>query len=320
MIRPPALRPGDRVAVIAASGPPNQANLDRGLRAMETVGLKPEVFSAVRMGGTEYDYLAGDDVTRARELTAALSDPSFAAVFCACGGYGMQRTLELVDWSRVPADRPKVVVGYSDVTALLEALAAKLGWVSLFGPMVACDGFYEGPGQYDFDQLMKLLFTPEQVRELTFPDFRTVVPGVAEGRTLGGTATLLAASLGTDTSLPARDAILFLEDVDEELFRLDRYITQLRRATYSDGVAGILLGTFTDCGEPRDVERMLVERLGDLGVPVMAGADIGHGIAMQTYPIGVRARLDTERGTLTFLEPVLTPPAVHDEAGGAEPA
>ncbi|GLX02547.1 LD-carboxypeptidase [Microtetraspora sp. NBRC 16547] len=305
-LHPPALRPGARVAVIAASSPPNQANLDRGLAAMEEVGLKPEVFASSRVGGTEYDYLAGDDVLRASDLTKALGDPAFDAVFCAGGGYGMQRTLELVDWSKIDATKPKVVVGYSDVTALLEAIAVKLGWVSLFGPMVACDGFYQGPGEYDFDELMKLLFHPETVTELVFPDARTVVPGIAEGHTLGGTATLLAASLGTDTSLPARGAILFLEDVDEELFRMDRYITQLRRATYSDGVAGILLGTFTNCGEPRDVERMLVERLSDLGVPVLAGADIGHGISMQTYPIGVKAQLDTEAGKLRFLEPILT--------------
>ncbi|MEV0586381.1 LD-carboxypeptidase [Nonomuraea sp. NPDC050310] len=303
--RPRALREGDRVAVLAASSPVNQVQLDLGLRALEEIGLKPDTFTSARDTGSDFDYLAGDDALRATDLTRALSDPAYAGVFLAGGGYGMQRTLERVDWTRIDPLQPKVVVGYSDVTALLEAIAVKLGWVSFFGPMVACNGFYQGPGRYDFDFLTNLLFKPETVTGLTFLDGQAVVPGVAEGITLGGTATLLAASLGTDTSLPARGAILFLEDVDEELFRLDRIITQLRRSIYTDGVAGIILGTFTDCGEPREVERMLVDRLSDLGVPVLAGADIGHGIAQQTYPIGVRARLDAGAGTLTFLEPVL---------------
>ncbi|MCW2917237.1 MAG: putative muramoyltetrapeptide carboxypeptidase [Actinomycetia bacterium] len=305
LLRPRALRPGDRVAVVAASSPAEQDKLDRGLAAVEGLGLKPDIFGSARDTGSMYDYLAGDDTLRGTDLTRALADPAYAAVFCASGGYGMQRTLERVDWAAIDASAPKVVVGYSDVTALLEAIAVKLGWVSLFGPMPACDGFYEGPGQYDFDTLARLLFAPDTVRQLTFPGFRTVVPGVAEGMTLGGTATLLAASIGTDTSLPARGGILFLEDVDELPFRMDRIITQLRRSSYSEGVAGILLGTFTECGDPDHVRRMLDERLGDLGVPVLAGADIGHGIDMQTYPIGLRARLDATAGTLTFFDPVL---------------
>lgn len=303
--RPRALRPGDRVAVIAASSPAEQDRLDLGVAAVEGLGLKPEVFASARDIGSMYDYLAGDDALRGADLTRALADPAYAAVFCACGGYGMQRTLERVDWAAIDASAPKVVVGYSDVTALLEAVAVKLGWVSLFGPMPACEGFYQGPGRYDFDTLARLLFTPEAVRELTFPGFRTVVPGVAEGMTLGGTASLLAASVGTGTSLPARGGILFLEDVDELPYRLDRIITQLRRSGYCDGAAGVLLGSFARCGDPGDVRRTLDERLGDLGVPVLAGADIGHGIDMQTYPIGVRARLDATVGTLTLLDPAL---------------
>lgn len=123
--------------------------------------------------------------------------------------------------------------------------------------------------------------------------------------TLGGTATLLATNFGTDTSYPAQDAILFLEDVDERPFRLDRIITQIRRSNYLKGVAGIILGTFSECGDPELIDAMLEERLGDLGVPILAGADIGHNIAMQTYPVGVRARLDADNGTLTFLDRVL---------------
>ncbi|WP_157245879.1 S66 peptidase family protein [Nonomuraea typhae] len=304
LLPPPALRPGDRVAVIVASSPCNQAKLDGGVRALKAYGLEVEVFASARAGETDFDYLAGDDTLRAADLTTALADPAYAAVFTAGGGYGAQRTLERVDWSRIDPARPKVVVGYSDVTALLEAIAVKLGWASFFGPMVACDAFHEGAGSYAFDTLMTMVTQP--VTELRFADARTITPGVAEGVTVGGNASLLAAGLGTDTSLPAAGAILFLEDVDEFTFRLDRILTQLRRSTYTDGVAGILLGTFTECGDPRDVERLLSDRFADLGVPVLAGADIGHNIPMQTYPIGVPARLDTEAGTLTLLKPAVS--------------
>jgi muramoyltetrapeptide carboxypeptidase len=299
-VHPPALRPGDRVAVIAVSSPADQDNLEIGLQSLRDLGLSPDVFASARAGG---DYLAGDDKLRAEDLTTALTDPAYTAIFLACGGYGAQRTLELIDWDAIGTPSPRVVLGFSDVTALSEALAVKLGWVSLFAPMPAIRGFH--PGQAGFDGLARLLFSPQSVGELVFPNAKALVPGTAEGFTLGGTATLLACSAGTPTSMPARGGILLLEDVDERLFRLDRFLTQLRRSGYLDGVAGILCGTFTDCGTREEVEELLRDRLGDLGVPVLAGADIGHGGPMQTFPIGVRARLDTEAGVLSFLEPIL---------------
>ena len=157
--------------------------------------------------------------------------------------------------------------------------------------MVACSGFWQGADEYDFKELMKVLYEPSSVRQLTFPGSRALVPGVAEGLTLGGTATLLAANFGTDTSYPVRDGILFLEDVDELPFRIDRILTQIRRAkAYLEGVRGIILGTFTECGDPEHIDALLAERFGDLGVPVLAGVNIGHNCEMQTYPVGVRAR------------------------------
>jgi len=123
-------------------------------------------------------------------------------------------------------------------------------------------------------------------------------------------ATLIAANFGTDTSYPVKDGILFLEDVDELPFRIDRIFTQIRRAkAYLEGVRGIILGTFTECGDPEHIDVLTAERFGDLGVPVLAGVNIGHNCEMQTYPVGVRARLDVDAGTLTFLDQVLADPS-----------
>ncbi|MFD6416155.1 LD-carboxypeptidase [Streptomyces sp. NPDC060194] len=300
LTRPAALQPGDRVAVIAASGPVDQPNLEVGLQSLRGLGLRPEVFASARTGG---DYLAGSDRLRADDLTAALTDPAFTAVFCAAGGYGAQRTLELVDWTRMGTPTPRAVIGFSDVTAILEAVAVRLGWVGFFGPMPGGGGFR--PGRADFDALAALLTDPASVKELRFPASRALAGGVAEGVTLGGTLSLLASSAGTATSLPAAGGILLIEDVEEEPYRLDRLLTQLRRSGYLADAAGIVCGTFTDCGPRERVEELLHDRLSDLGVPVLLRADIGHGVHQQTFPVGLPARLDADAGTLTFAVPAL---------------
>src|SRR5699024_1099977 len=156
------------------------------------------------------------------------------------------------------------------------------------------------PGGYSFERLAATLFSPESARVLRFDDARILVPGAAEGVTLGGTVSLLASSIGTATSLPADGALVLLEDVDEEPYRLDRLLTQLRRAGYFDHAAGVVAGSFTRCGDSELVDRLLLDRLGDLGVPILAGANIGHGLAQQPWPIGVRARLDTARDTVVL--------------------
>jgi muramoyltetrapeptide carboxypeptidase len=147
---------------------------------------------------------------------------------------------------------------------------------------------------------------PEQATEIRYPRAVTVVPGLARGVTTGGTLCLLASSLATSTSRPARGGILLLEDVNEEDYRVDRMLTQLRRSGYLDGVAGIVAGTFTGCGPPEAIQDILAERLGSLGVPMIAWANVGHGGLFQAFPYGIAAELDAGAATLRLLDPPLS--------------
>lgn len=304
LARSPALRPGDRVAVLTVSGPASQPQLPLGLDALRRIGLEPVVYDSALDVGTVRRYLAGSDVLRASDLRHALLDESIAGVIFACGGYGAQRTLELMDWTGLQHVSPKVVAGYSDVTAIHEALAVKLGWASLMSTMV---GFEEFLDPYNFDSLRRSLMSPETVTEIRFDDAVTLVGGTGVGVTLGGNLCLLSASIGTDTSRPARGGILLIEDDREVDYRLDRMLTQMRRSGYLDGVAGIIAGTWVNCGTVEQVQSVLVDRLGDLGVPMIAWANVGHGGVLQTFPIGVRAALDAGACALRLLDPPLVP-------------
>ncbi|HWG02455.1 MAG TPA: LD-carboxypeptidase [Trebonia sp.] len=303
LARPPALRPGDKVAVLSVSGAVEAGPLATGVETLRFAGLEPVVYASAREPGSFRDYLAGDDKTRAADLVSALTDPEIAGILFAKGGYGAQRTMEPVSWDGLAGLPPKVLAGFSDVTAVLEAVAARLGWASLFGPMVSVLGT---DAHYSLASLLRTLTRPEDARELRYPDAVTVNGGRAHGVTKGGTLTLLSSSLGTPTSWPARDGILLLEDVEEEPYRLDRMLTQLRRSGYLDGVAGIIAGTFTGCGPREEVHEILLERLAGLGVPMIAWADVGHGGKFQTFPVGVAAELDADARVLRLLDPPLS--------------
>ena len=307
--RPPALRPralrlGDRVAVLSVSSPADPAKLAIGLEALRFAGLDPVPYPSARDQGSMRRYLAGDDQMRAADLCAALTDPGVAGIIFATGGSGAQRTLEVMDWDAVAGLPPKVLAGYSDVTALLEAVSCKLGWSSLLSPMVASSG---AAIHYSFGSMLRALMHPELATDIRYPMAARVVGGTARGVTLGGNLTLLTSSLGTDTSWPARGGILLVEDENEPGYRLDRMLTQLRRSGYLDGVAGIVAGTFVGCGEPAAVEEILAERLGSLGVPMIAWANVGHGGYFQTFPVGVAAELNADAATLRLLQPPLLP-------------
>ncbi|GAA3377639.1 LD-carboxypeptidase [Streptomyces sannanensis] len=304
LTRPARLRPGARVAVVAPSGPVPEERLAAGLDILRGWDLDPVVMPHVLDRHGEFDYLAGADRMRARDFQEAWCDPSVDGVICARGGYGVQRMVDLLDWTAMRAAGPKVFVGFSDITVLHEALAVHMGLATLHGPMVAAASFLKDTRTQE--SLRATLFEPESVRTLGLETARPLVPGRARGITLGGCASLLAAELGTPHARPsARGGLLLLEDVGEEDYRLDRILTQLLRSGWPAGVSGIALGSWEECGPYDEVRAVLLDRLGGLGVPVVEELGFGHCETALTMPLGLPAVLDAEAGTLTLDLPAL---------------
>ncbi|MEV1044281.1 LD-carboxypeptidase [Streptomyces sp. NPDC049916] len=308
LTRPSRLRPGSRVAVVAPSGPVPAERLEDGLAILRQWGLEPVVGPHVLAVHPELDHLAGADADRAGDFQAAWCDPSVAAVLCARGGYGAHRMVDLVDWAAVRAAGPKVFVGYSDVTVLHEAIALRAGFATLHGPMTATDTFREDAVARE--HLRATLFEPGTVRTLGLPTASALVPGRARGVLYGGCVSLLAAGIGAPGGRThARGGLLAIEDTGEEPYRLDGILTRLLRSGALAGVAGVVCGSWRECGPYEKVRAVLAERLGPLGIPVAEELGFGHGPAARTIPLGVPAVLnapaDGGRCTLTVEVPAL---------------
>ncbi|HEX2204250.1 MAG TPA: LD-carboxypeptidase [Longimicrobium sp.] len=302
MIRPPALRPGARVALVAPAGPLGEGAVERAVERVRAWGFEPVPGEACH---GRHGYLSAPDAARAADFNAALRDPSVDAVWSLRGGYGVMRILDAIDWEALVA-RPKALIGFSDNTALHLA-ARRLGVVSFHGPHPAT------VEMNDFAQagLWRVLTDPAPAGRLPFPEgdasTETITGGVAEGPLVGGNLSLVASTLGTAYAIDAEGALLFLEEVGEPAYRVDRMLTQLRLAGVLDHVAGVVIGGFTETPEGASpdhpaVEEVLRDRLGDLGVPVAVGFPFGHVADNWTLPVGVRARLDAGAGRLEVLE------------------
>jgi muramoyltetrapeptide carboxypeptidase len=293
---------GDRVAVVAPSGPLKAERLEIGTTYLREWGLKVEVMPSTLGRHESLPYLASDDASRAADFRNAWLEPEFKAVICARGGYGAQRLLPRLDFDEL-AEVEKIFVGFSDITALHEPLNAR-GLVTIHGPMAA--GVEQLGAAQGRDRLRDLLFAPESVTDLLAPvGARTVIAGTAEGRLLGGNLALLAGSLGTPTF--ARPAgIVVLEDVGEEGYKVDRLLTQLLSAGWFDQVTGLVIGDFTEADDRDLVATVIRERLEPLGVPMVEGAAIGHDQLNLAVPLGLPVRLDATAATLSPLLPPLS--------------
>jgi muramoyltetrapeptide carboxypeptidase len=305
--KPRRLVEGDRIAVVSPAGPVDAKRLASGLEVLRGWGLEIDVMPGATGRHDRLPYLAGDDAVRAKDFRAAWLDPAYKAVFCARGGYGVQRMLPHLDTAELTAAEPKLLVGFSDITALHEVFNAA-GIVTVHGPMAAA--VEQLRTATSRDRLRQLLFEPESVIDLLAPaGARTLTAGRAEGRLLGGNVALLAASLGTPTARRPDAGIVVMEDVGEDAYRLDRLLTQLLRAGWFEKVTGLVLGDFSNAEDPDVVTEVLAERLRPLGIPAVTNAAIGHEPENLSIPLGAPAVLDAAAGTLTLSEPPLSPPS-----------
>lgn len=294
------LPPGALIGVIAPAGPTLPESLAAVPALYERFGYRARIFPgcAQRTG-----YLAGDDCIRLADLHAALADDELAAIHCLRGGYGAMRLLDGIDTDLLRA-HPKLLIGYSDITAL-HALWALHGLPSLHAPMATSD-LIRPDREEDALALFALLQGGLTAGTVLAPALLQTpglcVPGCAEGRLIGGNLSLVASLLGTRWAWQAEGAILFLEDVSEELYRVDRLLTQLRLAGVLQAVAGFVLGSFTESEAP---DALLREFLLPLGKPVLGGWPSGHGTPNRPLPMGVRVKIDALAGTLTVLEDFL---------------
>jgi muramoyltetrapeptide carboxypeptidase len=292
MLKPKRLRSGDKVAVVAPASPFSRDEFERGVAELQRLGFEPVFDESVfaLQGG----YLSGDERVRARAFITAWQDPSVAALIAVRGGYGSVHLLPYLDKEDLRRT-PKAFIGYSDLTSVLTYLTSVCGIASFHGPMLD-RRLGRGMDAYDRDSFVRSLTELEPLGELATPDMETLRKGDAAGLLAGGTLAMLVASLGTPYAFaPPKGHVLFLEDVAERPYRLDRMMTQLRLAGILASASAIVLGEFIDCDEPRGeptAHAVLADLLKDFSGPVIYGFPSGHTTGpLMTLPFGVRARV-----------------------------
>jgi muramoyltetrapeptide carboxypeptidase len=301
--KPPALRSGDVVGIVAPSSAVERDYLERGVRVLNAMGyrVRISVHALDREG-----ILAGADDVRSAELRAFFADDGIRAIFGARGGYGCGRLLPLIDFDAI-GRAPKIFVGFSDATFLLNALVERAAIVAFHGPMVAMD-FANGLSRRSLDHLARLLADSARGFEL---EAREVLrPGAAEGELIGGCLSVVVAALGTPYAPRFDGRVLFLEDTGEKAYRIDRMLVQLRQAGVLERVAGIVFGAMRPVdgseGERARIAEFAAEQTADLECPVLFGVEAGHGTENLTLPFGVRVRLDSVQRRMVFTEPAVS--------------
>jgi muramoyltetrapeptide carboxypeptidase len=305
-VKPPALRPGDALRILSLASPVDETRLERGCGELVRLGYAVQMDRASVLA--REGFFAGSKSSRVEALKEAICEAASRAIFCARGGYGSNYLLDSLQDLHAS---PKIFCGFSDVTSVQVFLWQKFRWVTFHGPMVASgmDGGPNSPGGYDRESFLSALNETKGGWSIDLQG-ESLAPGEADGVLLGGCLTLVEATLGTPWALDTEDAILVLEDRDLKPYQVDRALMHLKQAGKFDGVVGVILGEFPGSDAPSGTATVkgVVQRiLEPLGIPVVWGAPVGHTPrAIQTLPLGVRARVSTSgKPKLDILEPAV---------------
>jgi muramoyltetrapeptide carboxypeptidase len=305
LIKHKRLRPGSNIAIVAPAGPPKSEQLKRGAALLKKHGYNIKIYPQVHK---KRGYLAGDDKIRAEALMDAFADRSIDAIFAARGGFGCQRILPFLDFDIIKAN-PKPLVGYSDLTIMLLSVFHKCGFVTFHGPMTEVD-FGKRPSRFEVDLFFKTLESAEPIGIIPkAPNYRygAISGGVAEGEIVGGNISLINKLVGTGFLPSFKDKIVFLEDTEEQPYRIDGYLAHIFLGTDLSDAAGFIIGEITK-SEPKkkseslSLKQVLRDYFADIGKPVLTGYACAHGKEKITIPIGIRVAIDADKRTLEFLE------------------
>lgn len=305
MNKPRALKFGDTIGLIAPSSPTTKENVEKAISELIETGFK------VKMGKSPYEvygYLSGTDEIRANDINEMFADKEVNGIICLRGGYGTPRILDLIDY-KIIEDNPKVFVGYSDITALHIAFTQKSNLVTYHGPMVTSD-IIGNFSKFSKDSLFKAIMNTEPMGKISNPEgeeIKMLNGGVTEGIIIGGNLSLIVATIGTPYEVDLKGKILFIEEIGEDPYKVDRMMNQLRLSGKLKEAEGIILGDFNNCengkhNESLTLEQIFNDHIKPTGKPTIYNLKAGHCEPMVTLPFGVRTRLDADKKELVILE------------------
>jgi muramoyltetrapeptide carboxypeptidase len=292
-IRLPArIKPGGKIGIAAPAGPYDPEIFLRGIHIWEQMGFEVHVPENLLQSR---GYLSGADGHRAGFVNSLFVDRTIDAIVCARGGYGSLRILDLLDYDAI-AKNPKIFIGFSDITALLTVLFDRCGLVTFHGPVVTSLADASEISQ----QSLRQAICSDRIPEIRVAEGTTVSPGSGSGIVGGGNLNTLCHLVGTPFAPSFANKILFLEDRAEAPYKIDRMLMQMKLAECFHGLAGIVLGSFENCGPLEDILQIIKDTFADYQVPILAGLDAGHGSHNLTLPMGIEATLDADRHLLTY--------------------